>query len=86
MTTITVTEVWVAAATDPREFFERTPVTPVTEGHNVTFLQAGTDAPLAFRQRSGGLWIVNRFRLYADLSDVTCAAGSSKRIIYDERS
>ncbi len=67
VTTITVTEVWVAAATDPREFFERTPVTPVTEGHNVTFLQAGTDAPLAFRQRSGGLWIVNRFRLYADL-------------------
>ena len=67
VTTITVTEVWVAAATDPQEFFDHTPTTQVTEGHNVTFLQAGTDAPLAFRQQSGGLWIVNRFRLYADL-------------------
>ena len=67
VTTITVTEVWVAAATDPQEFFDHTPTTQVTEGHNVTFLQAGTDAPLAFGQQSGGLWIVNRFRLYADL-------------------
>ena len=67
VTTITVTEVWVAAAVDPQEFFDHTPATRVTEGHNVTFLQASTDAPLAFRQHSGGLWIVNRFRLYADL-------------------
>ena len=67
VTTITVTEVWVAATADPREFFDHTPATPVTEGHNVTFLQAGADTPLAFRQQSGGLWIVNRFRLYADL-------------------
>ena len=55
------------------------PVTPVTEGHNVTFLQASTDAPLAFRQQSGDLWIVNRFRLYSDLRRDN-AAGSSKRI------
>ena len=67
VTTITVTEVWGAAATDPQEFFDHTTATPVTEGHNVTFLQASTDAPLAFRQQSGGLWIVNRFRLYTDL-------------------
>ena len=67
VTTITVTEVWAAAATDPQQFFEHMPVTPVTEGHNVTFLQASTDAPLAFRQQSGDLWIVNRFRLYSDL-------------------
>ena len=67
VTTITVTEVWVAAATDPQEFFDHTPTTQVTEGHNVTLLQAGTDAPLAFRQQFGGFWIVNQFRLYADL-------------------
>ena len=67
VTTIAVTDVWVADATDSLEFFDHTPVTPVTEGHNVTFLQARADTPLAFRQRSGGLWIVNRFRLYADL-------------------
>ena len=67
VTFISVTEVWVAEATDPREFFDHTPVTPVTEGHNVTFLQARADTPLAFRQQSDGLWIVNRFRLYSDL-------------------
>ena len=67
VTTITVTEVWAAAATDRQEFFDHTPVTPVTEGHNVMFMQASTDAPLAFRQQSGDHWIVNRFRLYADL-------------------
>ena len=67
VTTITVTEVWAAAATDRQEFFDHTPMTPVTEGHNVTVLQANTDAPLAFRQQSGRLFIVNRFRLYADL-------------------
>ena len=67
VTTVSVTEVWAAAATDPQEFFDHTLVTPVTEGHNVALLQASTDAPLAFRQQSGGLWIVNRFRLYADL-------------------
>jgi len=67
VTAVTVAEVWAAAATDPQELFDRTPVTPVTEGHNVTFLQALSDAPLAFRQQSGSLWTVNRFRLYADL-------------------
>ena len=67
VTTIAVTEVWVAAATDPQDFFDDTTVTPVSEGQNITFLQAATDAPLAFRQQSGGLWIANKFRLYADL-------------------
>lgn len=67
VTTITVTEVWATAAADRQEFFDHTPLTPVTEGHNVTVLQASTDAPLAFRQQSGDLFVVNRFRLYADL-------------------
>lgn len=66
-TAITTTEVWVAATADPRDLFDHTAATPVTEGPNVTFLQAATDAPLAFRERSVGIWIVNRFRLYADL-------------------
>ena len=67
LTTVTVTEVWAAAATDTQELFDHTSATPVIEGHNVEFLQAGTDAPLAFRQQSGHLWIANPFRLYADL-------------------
>lgn len=67
VTTIALTEVWVPDATDPREIFEHSSVIPVTEGHNVVFLQARADTPLAFRHQSGGLWIVNRFRLYSDL-------------------
>ena len=67
VTTITTVEVWVADATDPKVLFDHTPATPVDEGNNVTFLQAMDDTPLAFRQQRGGLWIVNPFRLYADL-------------------
>ena len=67
VTTISTTEIWVASTADPRWFFDHTSASPVNEGENVTFLQAATDAPLAFRVRSGDLWIVNRFRLYADL-------------------
>jgi len=39
----------------------------VTEGQNVLFLQAKDDGPLAFREEPNGVWLVNRFRLYADL-------------------
>jgi hypothetical protein len=39
----------------------------VTDGQNVVFLQAKDDAPLAFREKRNGLWLANRFRLYADL-------------------
>lgn len=30
------------------------------------FLQANDDTPLAFRDQAAGLWLVNRFRLYAE--------------------
>ncbi len=66
-TTVTVAEVWVAEAADPRKLLEHSSVTPVTEGHNIVFLQAAADAPLAFSKQYGNLWIVNQFRLYADL-------------------
>lgn len=67
VTTVTVIEVWVAEATDPRELFDHTAATPVAEGHNIAFLQARADGPLAFSEPCGDLRIVNRFRLYADL-------------------
>ncbi len=67
ITTITVAEVWVAEAADPRQLFDHTAATPVAQGHNVAFLQARSDAPLAFSKQYGNLWMVNQFRLYADL-------------------
>jgi hypothetical protein len=39
----------------------------VVDGHNIVFLQAKDDAPLAFRERVKTLWLANRFRIYADL-------------------
>ena len=67
VTTITVADVWVSAAAAPQELYDHTPTTPVSEGHNVVFLQASDDAPLAFRHQVGELWVTNQFRLYADL-------------------
>jgi hypothetical protein len=67
VTTIPVTEVWVTAAAAPQDLYDHTPATPVPEGHNVAFLQAGDDLPLAFCRQVGELWVANPFRLYADL-------------------
>jgi hypothetical protein len=39
----------------------------VADGHNVEFLQAKDDTPLAFREQAAGVWVASRFRVYADL-------------------
>jgi hypothetical protein len=67
ITAVPVAEVWVAARAAPEELYDAAGADPVTEGQNVVFLQAKDDAPLAFRDQVDGLWVANRFRLYADL-------------------
>lgn len=67
ITTIPVADVWVAAAAAPDDLRRATGADPVADGHNVVFLQAKDDSPLAFREHTQDLWVVNRFRLYADL-------------------
>ncbi|MBI4728734.1 MAG: hypothetical protein HY775_04435 [Acidobacteria bacterium] len=67
VTAVPVVEAWVAAAAGPEELYDGARVDRVPDGHNVVFLQAKDDTPLAFRERAKRLWIVNRFRLYADL-------------------
>lgn len=64
---IPVTELWVAATVATEELLQGGRADPVTEGHNVVFLQAKDNAPLAFRERVKKIWIADRFRLYADL-------------------
>jgi hypothetical protein len=62
-----VAEVWVTAAVTPEQVCEVTGSEFVAHGQNVVFLQAKDDTPLAFRERTDGLWVASRFRLYADL-------------------
>jgi hypothetical protein len=59
--------VWVAASAAPEELLDGARADRVGEGQNIVFLQMKNDAPLAFRERTRGLWLANRFRLYADL-------------------
>jgi hypothetical protein len=67
VTAIPVIDVWVSAVTAPKELYEAAHADAVTEGQNIVFLQAKDDTPLAFRDKVSGLWVANRFRLYADL-------------------
>lgn len=67
VTAVPVVDMWVKATVAPEELCEAAGADPVIEGQNVVFLQARDDAPLAFREEIRGLWVANRFRLYADL-------------------
>jgi hypothetical protein len=67
VTAIPVVDVWVNARATPADLYDAAQAGPVTDGQNVVFLQARDDTPLAFRAHTKKLWVVNRFRLYADL-------------------
>jgi hypothetical protein len=67
VTAVPVVEVWVQATAGAEQLCDAAGAELVTEGHNIVFLQAKDDAPLAMREQVDGLWTVNRFRLYADL-------------------
>lgn len=67
ITAVPVTEVWVMATAAPVDLLEAAGADPVADGHNVVFLQAKDDTPLAFREQAAGVWVASRFRVYADL-------------------
>ncbi|HEX4864741.1 MAG TPA: hypothetical protein VFV02_11745 [Acidimicrobiales bacterium] len=67
VTAVPIVEVWVTATATPEDLYEGAGADAVDEGHNVVFLQARDDSPLAFREQANDLWITNRVRLYADL-------------------
>lgn len=67
VTAVPVVEVWVTATAAPEELHDAAGAEAVADGHNVVFLQAKDDTPLAFREQAEDLWITNRVRLYADL-------------------
>lgn len=67
ITAVPIVDVWVTATAAPEELHNGAGADPVTDGQNVVFLQARDDTPLVYRERKKGLWLANRFRLYADL-------------------
>jgi len=67
VTAVPVVEVWVPATAATGHLLEAAGAEEVTHGNNVVFLQAKDDAPLAYRDEAQGVWVGNRFRIYADL-------------------
>jgi hypothetical protein len=67
VTAIPVVDVWVTATAAPEDLHRSAAADPVSEGHNVVFLQGKDDTPLAFREETNDVSVANRFRLYADL-------------------
>jgi hypothetical protein len=67
VTAVPVAEVWVTVGATPGRLPDAAGGELADTGYNVVFLQAKGDTPLAFRDQAAGLWLVNRFRLYADL-------------------
>lgn len=67
VTAVPTTDVWVRPGILTADLLQAAGAEPVDDGANVVFLQAKDNTPLAFRQRNSKAWIVNVFRLYADL-------------------
>jgi hypothetical protein len=67
VTAVAVTEVWVTARAPAGSLPEAAGGESAESGYNVVFWQARDDTPLAFRDHVAGLWLANKFRLYADL-------------------
>lgn len=67
ITAVPVTEIWIAAITDPTAAAAAIDAEVVPTGHNLVLLQAQDDTPLAFHRDQDGLTVVNPYRLYYDL-------------------
>jgi hypothetical protein len=67
VTAVPVVELWARATVVPEELCDAAQADRVNEGQNVVFLQGKDDIPLAFREETKGVWVANRFRVYADL-------------------
>ena len=60
-------EVWVDSVASLEEVAAATGAEVAETGHNLAFLQANGDEPLAFRRKVEEIWAVNPFRLFYDL-------------------
>jgi hypothetical protein len=67
ITAVPVAEVWIDSVASLEEAVAATGAEHAETGHNLAFLQANGDEPLAFRRKVEGIWAVNPFRLFYDL-------------------
>lgn len=64
---VPIVDLWIQESADIEEVFTVLGAEGVTEGHNLVLMQSKDDVALAFRQKKDGVWLPNKFRLYADL-------------------
>ncbi len=62
-----VAEIWIDSVASLDDAAVATGAEAVESGHNLAFVQANGDEPLAFRRQVDGIWAVNSFRLFYDL-------------------
>jgi hypothetical protein len=67
VTAVPVAEIWVDPVASLDDAVVETGAEAVESGHNLAFVQANGDEPLAFRRQVDGIWAVNPFRLFYDL-------------------
>jgi hypothetical protein len=67
VTAVPVSEIWVDSIAPLDDAVSATGAEEADTGHNLAFVQANGDEPLAFRRKVEGTWIVNAFRLFYDL-------------------
>lgn len=67
VTAVPVAEVWIDSVPSLEDAAAATGAEAAEAGHNLAFVQANGDEPLAFRRKVDGIWTVNPFRLFYDL-------------------
>jgi hypothetical protein len=67
VTAVPVAEVWVDSVAPLEEVAAATGAEVAETGHDLAFLQANGNEPLAFRRKVEEIWAVNPFRLFYDL-------------------
>jgi len=67
ITAVPVAEIWIDPVASLEEAVAATGAELAETGHNLAFVQANGDEPLAFRHKVEGIWAVNPFRLFYDL-------------------
>jgi hypothetical protein len=67
VTAIPIVDIWVTSTAAPEEIHAGAKTDPVSQGHNVVFLQAKDETPLVFHRQVDEVTLANPFRVYADL-------------------
>ena len=67
ITAVPMVEIWIHSVASLEDAAVATDAEAVESGHNLAFVQANLDEPLAFRRQVDEIWAVNPFRLFYDL-------------------